>query len=81
MKANYYCYNSAYVDEEGLLYFGYAGGYLTINPTLLNIHNIPPQLMITSVRNQENELEYDFRRPITIGPRNPSISFDFGNQL
>jgi len=77
MKANYYCYNSAYVDEEGLLYFGYAGGYLTINPTLLNIHNIPPQLMITSVRNQENQLEYDFRRPITIGPRNPSISFDF----
>lgn len=77
MKANYYTYNSAYVDDEGLLYFGYAGGYVTINPTLLNIHNVPPLLMITSVLNQENQQEYDFSQPITIGPYDKSINFNF----
>ena len=77
MKANYYCYNSAHVDADGLLYFGYAGGYLTINTNLLNTQKVPPRLMITSVRNHENLTEYDHRLPITIGPRNPSICFNF----
>lgn len=77
MMGNYYSYNSSYVDEEGLLYFGYAGGYLTVNTNLLNTHKVPPRLMITSVKNHENLTEYDFRQPITIGPRNPSIAFNF----
>ena len=77
MMGNYYSYNSSYVDEEGLLYFGYAGGYVTINTNLLNTHKVPPRLMMTSVKNHENLTEYDFRHPITIGPRNPSICFNF----
>ncbi len=77
MMGNYYSYNSSYVDEEGLLYFGYAGGYVTINTKLLNTHKVPPRLMMTSVKNHENQTEYDFRHPITIGPHNPSISFNF----
>lgn len=77
MQGNYYSYNSSYVDEEGLLYFGYAGGYVTINTNLLNILKVPPLLIITSVRNYENLTEYDFKQPIVIGPNNPSISFNF----
>ena len=77
MKGNYYSYNSSYVDDDGLLYFGYAGGYVTINTHLLNSNKISPRLMMTSVRNHENQTEYDFNQPITIGPRNPSICFSF----
>ena len=77
MKGNYYSYNSSYIDEDGLLYFGYTGGYVTINTSLLTTLKVPPQLMITSVKNHENLTEYDFNQPITIGPYDKSINFNF----
>ena len=77
MKGNYYSYNSSYIDEDGLLYFGYTGGYVTINTSLLTALRVPPRLMITSVKNHENLTEYDFSQPITIGPYDKSINFNF----
>ncbi|MBF6597903.1 MAG: response regulator [Fermentimonas sp.] len=77
MKGNYYTYNSSYIDGDGLLYFGYTGGYVTINTSLLTTLKVPPRLMLTGVRNYENLTEYDYTKPITIGPYNPSINFNF----
>ena len=76
-RGSQYNNNAGLSLPDGTMFFGRTGGFVVLQPDLLRLNNLPPEVMITGMWSSEHSLTPDPGGTIILGPGPAHFKVDF----